>query len=88
MTLSIAQHWLGIPDEREFLRVLRNNFLPLFPRLVSQGQFNRRARNLCWLIHAMRQHLVAQRCVSTWSHRDASAPGRTDGHPGYALPTH
>jgi hypothetical protein len=60
MTLAITQHWLGIPDEREFLRVLRNNFLPPFPRLVSQGQFNRRARNLCWLIHTMRQHLVAQ----------------------------
>ncbi len=60
MTLSLAQHWLGIPDEREFLRVVSNNHLPLFPRLVSQGQFNRRARNLCWLIHRMRQHLVAR----------------------------
>ena len=60
ITLSVAQHWLGIPDEREFLRLLRNNFLPLFPRLVSQGQFNRRARNLCWLTNIMRQHLVAQ----------------------------
>jgi hypothetical protein len=39
ITLSIAQHWLGIPDEREFLRFVRNNFLPLFPRLVSQSQF-------------------------------------------------
>ena len=65
MTLSIAQHWLGIADEREFLRFLRNNYLPLFPRLVSQGQFNRRARNLCWLIHAMRQHLVAQMGIAT-----------------------
>ncbi len=57
-TLSIAQHWLAIADEREFLRLVQNNFLPLFPRLVSQGQFNRRARNLCWLINTMRQHLV------------------------------
>jgi hypothetical protein len=60
MTLSLAQHWLGIPDEREFLRCVRNNHLPLFPRLIDQSQFNRRARNLCWLIHRMRQHLVAQ----------------------------
>ncbi len=58
ITLSIAQHWLGMADEREFLRFVRNNFLPFFPRLVSQGQFNRRARNLCWLINAMRHHLV------------------------------
>ncbi len=65
MTLSIAQHWLGIPDEREFLRFVQNNCLPLFPRLISQGQFNRRARNLCWLIHTMRQHLVAQMGIAT-----------------------
>jgi hypothetical protein len=63
MTLSIAQHWLGIADQCKFLRVLKNKFLPLFPRLVTQGQFNRRARNLCWLIHALRQHLVAQRGI-------------------------
>ena len=60
ITLSIAQHWLTIADERAFLRLVRNNHLPLFPRLVAQSQFNRRARNLCWLIHRMRQHLVAQ----------------------------
>ncbi len=58
ITLSLAQHWLGVPDERALLRFVRNDFLPLFPRLVSQGQFNRRARNLCWLINALRQHLV------------------------------
>ena len=60
ITLSLAQHWLGKKEEREYLRFVRNNFLPLFPRLVSQGQFNRRARNLCWLINQMRQHLVRQ----------------------------
>ncbi len=64
ITLSIAQHWLAIADEREFLRFVQNNFLPLFPRLVSQGQFNRRARNLCWLMHRMHQHLVAQMGVA------------------------
>ena len=60
LTLSLAQHWLGVPDEREFLRRVRSDWLPLFPRLVSQSQFNRRARNLCWLMHRMRQHLVEQ----------------------------
>jgi len=59
ITLSLARHWLGIPQEREYLRFIRNNFLPLFPRLVSQSQFNRRARGLCWLLNALRQHLVA-----------------------------
>ena len=60
MTLSLAQHWLGKHHEREFLRLIRNNFLPLFPRLIDQSQFNRRARNLCWLIHRMREHWVCQ----------------------------
>lgn len=60
MTLSLAQHWLGMGEERGFLRFVRNNHLPLFPRLIEQSQFNRRARGLCWLLHRMRQHLVAQ----------------------------
>ncbi len=64
ITLSLAQHWLGIPQEREHLRFVRNNFLPLFPRLVTQSQFNRRARGLCWLINRMRQHLVEQMGVA------------------------
>jgi len=44
MTLSLAQHWLGMDEERGFLRYVRNNFLALFPRLIDQSQFNRRAR--------------------------------------------
>jgi hypothetical protein len=47
-------------EECEFLGLVRNNCRPLFPRLVDQSQFNRRAPNLCWLLHRMRQHLVAQ----------------------------
>lgn len=58
MTLSLAQHWLGVEEERQFLRSVRNNHLPLFPRLLTQSQFNRRARGLCWLTDRMRQHLV------------------------------
>jgi hypothetical protein len=58
ITLSLAQHWLGFADEREWLRFVRNNYLPLFPRLVSQSQFNRRARCLCWLMNRMRLSIV------------------------------
>ncbi len=64
ITLSLAQHWLGQSHEREYLRVVRNNWLPLFPRLVSQGQFNRRARNLCWLVNRMRQDVIKQMGVA------------------------
>jgi DDE family transposase len=58
LTLSLAQHWMGVADEREWLRYMRNNYLCLFPRLVSQSQFNRRARCLCWLMNRMRRSLV------------------------------
>ncbi len=58
VTLSIAEHWLGYNDEREFLRFMRHNYLALFPRLLSQSQFNRRTRNLCWVINAMRRDIV------------------------------
>jgi hypothetical protein len=39
MTLSLVQHWLGMSEEREFLRYVRNNYLPLFPRQFNQSQF-------------------------------------------------
>ncbi len=58
LTLSLAQHWLGFADEREWLRFVKNNYLPLLPRLVSQSQFNRRARSLCWLMNQMRLCIV------------------------------
>jgi hypothetical protein len=60
MTLSIAQHWCGFQKERDWLRFVRNNYLPLFPRLVSQSEFNRRARSLCWQMRQMRQEIVQE----------------------------
>jgi hypothetical protein len=77
MSLSLAQHWLGISEERAFLRSVRNNFLPLFPRLIIQSQFNRRARGLCWLTEALRRHLVERMGI-------AQAPCQLiDGTPVY-----
>ena len=60
LTLSLAQHWLGYASERRFLRFVHHNCRPLFPRLVSQSEFNRRARNLCPLLNALRLWLVDQ----------------------------
>jgi hypothetical protein len=60
LTLSLAQHWLGFRSERKFVRFVRQNYLPLFPRLLSQSQFNRRARALCWLLNALRRWLAQQ----------------------------
>src|SRR5712691_7801329 len=60
ITLSLAQHWCGFQKEREWLRFIHQNYRPLFPRLLSQSEFNRRARNLCWLINALRQWVLKQ----------------------------
>lgn len=60
MTLSLAQHWLGFASETEFVRFVGLNYRPLFPRLLDQSQFNRRARSLCWLLDAFRRWLVGQ----------------------------
>lgn len=60
ITLAIAQHWCGFAKEREWLRFIDNNYGALFPQLLSQSEFNRRARNLCWLINEMRRWVVAQ----------------------------
>lgn len=58
LTLSLAQHWLGFGSERDFLRFVTNNYLYLFPKLLSQSQFTRRARNLCWWMNCLRRDLV------------------------------
>src|SRR5262245_42574403 len=60
MTLAIAQHFLGFTSERAWLRCVRQNYLALFPKLVSQSEFNPRARSLCWLINRWRAWLVEQ----------------------------
>jgi len=60
LTLMVAQHWCGFQKEATFLRFIKNNYLALFPRLVDQSQFNRRARNLCWLLNRLRHQIVKQ----------------------------
>ena len=60
ITLALAQHWCGFAKEREWLRFIANNYRALFPHLLSQSEFNRRARNLCWLMNAMRRWVLEQ----------------------------
>ena len=55
LTLMVAQDFIPYPGETQYVGYLRANHLSLFPRLVDQSQFNRRARNLRWLMERMRQ---------------------------------
>src|SRR4030065_1771438 len=60
ITLLLAMDFIPFPSETKFLGYIRANYLALFPRLIDQSQFNRRARALrlwveelrrAWLVH-------------------------------------
>jgi hypothetical protein len=55
ITLMLAQDLIPYPGETQFVEFIRANYLDLFPCLVDQSQFNRRARNLRWVVEQLRQ---------------------------------
>jgi Transposase DDE domain len=59
ITLLLAQDFLPFPGETQFLGYIRANYLELFPRLVDQSQFNRRARALRLLVEELRRHWLS-----------------------------
>lgn len=54
LTLLLAVELLEFTSERRFWAFIRANYLALFPALLSQSQFNRRARDLRFLLDALR----------------------------------
>jgi hypothetical protein len=55
MTLVLAMEFIPFPSETQFLGFIRANYLDLFPKLLDQSQFNRRARSLRLLIEQLRR---------------------------------
>lgn len=55
LTLMIAQEYIPYPAERQYVEFMRANYGRLFPCLVEQSQFNRRARGLGHVLEALRQ---------------------------------
>lgn len=55
ISLMLAEDFIPYPGEQQFLGYMRANHLTLFPNLVDQSQFNRRARGLRLLVEALRQ---------------------------------
>ena len=55
MTLLLAMDFVPYPSESQFLAFMRANHLELFPKLVSQSQFNRRLRALRLLVEELRK---------------------------------
>ncbi len=55
MTLMVAEDDIPYPAEAQYLAYVRANHGDLFPKLVDQSQFNRRARALRYLVEALRR---------------------------------
>lgn len=58
LTLLLAMDYFPYPGEQPFLGFIRANYLHLFPKLLDQSQFNRRARRLEGLIEQLRRSWV------------------------------
>jgi hypothetical protein len=56
ITLLLAMDFIPFPGETQFLGFIRANYLALFPHLVDQSQFNRRARGLRLVVEALRRN--------------------------------
>jgi hypothetical protein len=60
ITLLLLMDYLPFPGETQFLGFIRANYLMLFPKLLDQSQFNRRARNLHLLVEELRKRWAIQ----------------------------
>ncbi|MCB0046476.1 MAG: hypothetical protein KDD92_13695 [Caldilineaceae bacterium] len=60
ITLLLLMDYLPFPGENQCLGLIRANYLALFPKLVDQSQFNRRVRNLRFLVEEMRRSYLGQ----------------------------
>jgi hypothetical protein len=60
MTVMIAMDYIPFPSERQFIEFVRANYLGLFPNLLEQSQFNRRARQVASLLEGFRQSCLLE----------------------------
>ena len=56
MTILLAMDFIPFPSEWQFVEYVRANYLTLFPKLLEQSQFNRRARAIAPLLEEFHQH--------------------------------
>lgn len=60
ITLMLAQDYIPYPGENQFIGYIKANYPDLFPDLITQSQFNRRARNLRLLVEEMRRYWLKE----------------------------
>jgi hypothetical protein len=61
ITLMLAQEYIPYPSETQYIEFIRANYLDMFPKLVDQSQFNRRARALRLLVEQLRRYWIVQK---------------------------
>ena len=61
ITLMLAHDFIPYPGETQYVEFIRANYLALFPKLVDQSQFNRRARALRLLVEQFRRFWIVQK---------------------------
>jgi hypothetical protein len=60
LTLMLAIDFFEFTSERRFVEFIRANYLTLFPKLLDQSQYNRRARSLRYLLNELRKDWAAE----------------------------
>jgi len=61
ISLVLAHDFIPYPAETQYVGFIRANYLALFPKLVDQSQFNRRARALRLLVEELRRFWIVQK---------------------------
>ena len=61
ISLVLAHDFIPYPAETQYVEFIRANYLALFPKLVDQSQFNRRARALRLLVEELRRFWIVQK---------------------------
>lgn len=61
ITLMIAQDYIPYPSETQYIGFMRANYRDLFPKLLDQSQFNRRARALRLLVEQFRRSWIVRK---------------------------
>ena len=64
----LAQDYIPYPSETQYIGFIRANYLDLFPDLLDQSQFNRRARGLRLLVEQFRRYWIVRKGWHLESH--------------------
>lgn len=68
LTIMLAIDFFEFSSERRYLAFIRANYLDLFPKLLDQSQFNRRARGLRYLLNELRKDWARELGVQWENH--------------------